>query len=164
MVGWIYGGTCGRLDENVAYFLIILWLFFFFQTKYFICAKMMTVKWDMQQKHGSPPRIVRNSSCYFGWFSMTPMHFTALSMVDISYFVDGGHHCQHAASKQMNERKEEGFLLWEKGGRGNGEDHEVKWTTEAVKLKISHIHHCRMEMHVWDYKMQRDDVMRASGR
>lgn len=74
----------------------------FYRTKYIIFAKLMTVKWDMQQKHGSPPKVMRKSSCYFEWNVMTPVHFTALSMVDISYFVDAKHHCQHAASKQMD--------------------------------------------------------------
>ncbi len=29
------------------------------RTKYIICTKLMTVKWDMQQKHGSPPRVMK---------------------------------------------------------------------------------------------------------
>lgn len=34
---------------------------------------------------------------------MTPVHFTALSMVDRSYFVDAEHRGQHAASKQTGQ-------------------------------------------------------------
>ncbi len=71
----------------------------------------MTVKWDMQQKHGSPPKVTRDSSSYFEWNVMTPVHFTALSMVDISYFVDAKHHCQHAASKQMDAQRSEVFFF-----------------------------------------------------
>ena len=77
---------------------------------------------------------------------MTPVHFTALSMVDISYFVDAKHHCSHAASKQR-ERK----------GRSECSEvkREVRWT--AAKLKITYMHHGRKEMYERDYKMQRDN-------
>lgn len=57
----------------------------FLRAKYVICTRLMTVKWDMQQKHGSPPRVARKSDCHAGRNVMTPVHFTALSMVDISY-------------------------------------------------------------------------------
>lgn len=75
---------------------------------------------------------------------MTPVHFTALSMVDISYFVDAKHHCRHAALKQR-----------ERNGRCSEVKREVRWT--AAKLKITYMHHGRKEMYVRDYKMHRDD-------
>lgn len=31
--------------------------YFCSHTKYITCTKVMSVKWDMQQKHGSPPRV-----------------------------------------------------------------------------------------------------------
>lgn len=36
----------------------------FFHVEYIICTRLMTVKWDMQQKHGSPPRVMRNTGNY----------------------------------------------------------------------------------------------------
>lgn len=80
----------------------------FVHTKYIICTKLMTVKWDMQQKHGSPPRVTRKSSSYLMKCN-DPCAFTALSMVDISYFVDAKHHCQHAAWKRMDAQWSEVF-------------------------------------------------------
>lgn len=41
------------------------------------------------------------------------------------------------------------------GGKCSEVKHEVRWT--AAKLKITYMHHGRMEMYVRDYKMQRDD-------
>lgn len=38
----------------------------FLRAKYVICTRLMTVKWDMQQKHGSPPRVARKSDCHAG--------------------------------------------------------------------------------------------------
>lgn len=84
---------------------------------------------------------------------MTPVHFTALSMVDISYFVDAKHHCLHAVLKQR-------FVCSEKemGGKCSEVKREVMWTAEIQKLKITYMHHGRKEIYVWDYKMQRDDM------
>lgn len=90
----------------------------------------MTVKWDMQQKHGSPPRVMKKSSSYFDGNIMTPVHFTALSMVDISYFADANHHCQRAASEQMDEESVMVFLLREKWEESAG-----KW---SVRLGGQH--------------------------
>lgn len=81
---------------------------------------------------------------------MTPVHFTALSMVDISYFVDAKHHCQHAASKQMDAQWGEVFsLLRERKGRKVQVKHGVRWTAALPKLKITYMHHGRMDMYVW---------------
>lgn len=122
-----------------------------FHMKYIICTKLMTVKWDMQQKHGSPPRVMRNSGSYFDWNVMTTMHFTALSMVDISYFVDATHQWQHAAWKQRDVKWSEKDM----GGKCSVGKGEVRWTAAKPRLKITYMHHGRMEMYVQDYKMQR---------
>lgn len=81
---------------------------------------------------------------------MTPVHFTALSMVDISYFVDAKHHCQHAALKQMHAQWSEVCLCSEKekGGKCSEVKHEVRWTAALPKLKITYMHHGRMDTYV----------------
>lgn len=61
-----------------------------FHFKYIIRTRLMTVKWDMQQKHGSPPRVMGNRGNYG---CSDPVHFTVPGTLDISYFVDAMHNC-----------------------------------------------------------------------
>lgn len=57
----------------------------------------------------------------------------------------------------QNKWMNDGFLLKNKEMRGacSEERHEVKWVETMLMRKITHMHHCRTEMHVWDYKMQK---------
>lgn len=53
------GGGCGWMSVTAG---VLNGLFL--RAKYVICTRLMTVKWDMQQKHGSPPRVARKSDCH----------------------------------------------------------------------------------------------------
>lgn len=105
----------------------------------------MTVKWDMQQKHGSPPRIMwlfwRRCNSPSAFYS--PQH--------------GGYKlfCVCKASLPACSLKTNGCR--EKWGECSEMEHVVKWTAAKAKLKITYMHHGRMKRSVWDYKMQRGD-------
>lgn len=58
---------------------------------------------------------------------MTPVHFTALGMVDISYSLDAKHHCRHAAS-EMNVRGGDIGTAEKWKRKRNEVEHEVRWT------------------------------------
>lgn len=95
----------------------------------------MTVKWDMQQKHGSPPRVMRGKGSDSEWSVMTPVHFTALSMVDISYSVDAKHHCRHAAWNRT--KWEERAVKHEVGGTAAQNNLYAPWQDGDVCKGLS---------------------------
>lgn len=117
----------------------------------------MTVKCDMQQKHGSPPRVTRNSSSYFQKCN-NPCAFYSPQHGGYKLFCGSITASMQSQNKWM-QRSERLFMGGEKemGRRCSEVKHEVMGTAALPKLKITYMHHGRVEMYVWDYKMQRDD-------
>lgn len=94
---------------------------------------------------------------------MTPVHFTALSMVDTSYFVDAKHHCQHAGFKTNECTVEWVGSEKEMAGKCSEVKHEVRLTAAIPKLKITYMHHGRVEMYEYGTIKCRE-MTRTTGR